>query len=342
MAEFGGDAAKADAVVAHFTDAGLEGLLGNPQTLELVARVAKAGPLPDTKARLFESAVELLRKEHRDSKVDLQSDKTTALDAAGAAFAALILTGSEALVVETAEPAEGEIPLGELAALPHAHKLELVLGSRLFATAGAANRFSYWHRRVGEYLGSRWLARQADTALKRKRLLALFQSHGVVPASLRGLHAWLAHHNPVLAPAAPLPYPMGLIEYGDADGLAPDQARLLLAALQRPGPAQSTVLRLAAIFAGRVSSRTPACSKPTSGRSSMIPRPNSGCGCSSSMRSRTRPSPRSCGPTYAASCSILIPSLRTAGARVRCARGARRRGLAVDSANLAQRGGRRR
>jgi hypothetical protein len=233
VAELGGDAAKADAVVAHFADANLEGLLGNPQTLELVARVAKAGPLPDTKSRLFERSVELLRNEHRDSKTALQSDKTTALDAAGAAFAALILTGSDALTVETAEPAEGEIPLGEVAALPRAHQVASVLGSRLFGTAGGANRFSYWHRRIGEYLGSRWLARQADTALKRRRLLALFQSHGVVPASLRGLHAWLAHHDPVLAPAVIAADPMGLIEYGDADGLAPDQARLLLAALQR-------------------------------------------------------------------------------------------------------------
>lgn len=233
VAEFGGDTAEADAVVSHFTNATLKGLLGNPQTLELVARVAKAGPLPNTKARLFESAVELLRQEHRDTKADLQSDKTTALDAAGAAFAALILTGSDALVVETAEPAEDEISLNEVAALPHAHKLGSALSSRLFAAAGAANRFSYWHRRIGEYLGSRWLARQADTGLKRKRLLALFQSYGVVPASLRGLHAWLAHHSPALAPSVISADPMGVVEYGDADELTPNQARLLLASLQR-------------------------------------------------------------------------------------------------------------
>lgn len=230
VAEFGGEADKADAVVAHFTT--LEGLLGNPQTLELVARVAKAGPLPHTKARLFESAVELLRKEHRDTKVDLQLDKTTALDAAGAAFATLILTGSDAVVIETAEPAEDEIPLSEATALPHALKLGSVLGSRLFATAGAANRFSYWHRRIGEYLGSRWLARQADTAMKRKRLLSLFQSYGLVPASLRGVHAWLAHHDPALAASVIAADPMGVIEYGDADELATGHARLLLDALQ--------------------------------------------------------------------------------------------------------------
>lgn len=231
-AELGGDVARADAVIMHFTGAKLTGMLGNPQTLELVARVAREGTLPNTKARLFQRAVELLRKEHRDSKAELQPNESTALDAAGAAFAALILTGSDAIVVETAEPAADEIPLNEIAALPGAQELEAVLGSRLFGTAGPANRFTYWHRRIGEYLGSRWLARQADSALKRRRLLALFQSNGVIPASLRGLHAWLAHHDPALAPAVIDADPMGVIEYGDADELDAEQARLLLKALQ--------------------------------------------------------------------------------------------------------------
>jgi len=233
VAELDGDGTRADSVVAHFTHAKLAGLLGNPQTLELAARVARDDQLPHTKAQLFKRAVELLRKEHRDSKADLQPNEATALEAAGAAFAAVILTGSEAIVVETAQPAEGEIPLSEIVALPGAEKLAAVLGSRLFRTAGSANRFSYWHRRIGEYLGSRWLARQADTALKRKRLLALFQSNGVVPASLRGLHAWLAHHNPALAPAVIDADPMGVIEYGDADELDAGQARLLLRSLQK-------------------------------------------------------------------------------------------------------------
>ncbi|MFX7942086.1 hypothetical protein ABTK32_19460, partial [Acinetobacter baumannii] len=74
-----------------------------------------------------------------------------------------------------------------------------VLGTRLFATVGAASRFSYCHRRIGEYLGARWLAKQCSTVLKRKRLLALFHSHDVVPSSLRGLHAWLATHHGDLA-----------------------------------------------------------------------------------------------------------------------------------------------
>ena len=226
-----GDVARAEAVAAHFTELNLAGLLGNPQTLEMVAHVAKAGLLPTTKASLFGRAVKLLCQEHDDKKADLQPDETTALDAAGAAFAALILTGGEALVVQTAYPSEDEIPLKEVIALPGAHRLEAVLGSRLIG--GSANRFSYSHRRVGEYLGSRWLARQADTLMKRRRLLALFQSHGIVPASLRGLHAWLAYHDTELAPEIIAADPMGLIEYGDADELSPAHARLLLTALRK-------------------------------------------------------------------------------------------------------------
>jgi len=232
-AELDGDIGRARVVMSHFTNVGLDGLLANPQTLELVARVAKAGDLPNTKAQLFEKAVELLRKEHRDSKADLQPDEASALDAAGAAFAALVLTGSEAITVETAQPAEGEIPLGEVAALPGAERLQAVLGSRLFGTATASNRFSYWHRRIGEYLGGRWLAQKADTAMKRRRLLSLFQSYNVVPASIRGLHAWLAYHDSALAPEILATDPMGVIEYGDADALDTVQAGLLLDSLER-------------------------------------------------------------------------------------------------------------
>ena len=232
VAEFADDVSKADAVIRHFHEANLDGLLNNPQTLKMVATVARKGALPSGRAELFGRAVEELRKEHRDDRADLQLDEATALDAAGAAFASLILTGSDALISQEANPGEDEIPLAEAAALPGGRRLDKILGSRLFATAGAADRFSYWHRSIGEYLGSRWLARQANTVLKRKRLLALFQSHGAVPASLRGLHAWLAHHDPRLAAAVIAADPMAVIEYGEADVLDATRAGQLLAALQ--------------------------------------------------------------------------------------------------------------
>lgn len=221
----------AKVVIGHFNARGLNDLLGNPQTLELIAQVAGSGKLPDTRGELFERAIEVLRIEHRDAKADSQPAREVGLDAAGAAFAGLILTGSEAIVrVSAANIAEGELLLADISRLPGGAIVETMLGTRLFKADGA-DRFTYLHRRVGEYLGARWLAKQANTPHKRRRLLSLFHCHGLVPSSLRGIHAWLAL-DPNLTKAVIAADPMGLIEYGDADELTVDQARSLISVLE--------------------------------------------------------------------------------------------------------------
>ncbi|MBN6713646.1 hypothetical protein JSY17_06530 [Pseudomonas capsici] len=221
----------AKTVIEHFDARGLNGLLGNPQTLELIARIAGAGRLPETRGELFESAIEVLRVEHRDTKAGDQPAREIGLDAAGAAFAGLILTGSEAIVrISVANAAEGELQLADISRLPGGDSMETMFGTRLFKAEGA-DRFTYLHRRVGEYLGAQWLAKQANTRDKRKRLLSLFHSHGLVPSSLRGIHAWLAL-DPALTKAVIAADPMGLIEYGDAGELTADQARSLIHSLE--------------------------------------------------------------------------------------------------------------
>ncbi|WP_253280009.1 NACHT domain-containing protein [Pseudomonas chlororaphis] len=223
--------ATAKNVIEHFNARGLNGLLGNPQTLELIARVAGSGKLPETRSELFERAIEVLRVEHRDTKARSQPGRETGLDAAGAAFAGLILTGSEAIVrVSAANVAEGELQLSDISLLPGGDVVEAMFGTRLFKADGV-DRFTYLHRRVGEYLGAQWLAKQANTPQKRRRLLSLFHSHGLVPSSLRGIHAWLAL-DPALTNAVIAADPMGLIEYGDADELTADQALLLVSSLE--------------------------------------------------------------------------------------------------------------
>lgn len=221
----------ANVVVEHFVSRGLEGLLGNPQTLELIAQVAGTGKLPETRSELYGRAIEILRVEHRDAKADDQLAQETGLDAVGAAFAGLILTGSETIVRSSAaNTAEGELQLADAVCLPGGAHIKAMLGTRLFKADGA-DRFSYTHRRLGEYLGARWLAKHADTPHKRRRLFSLFHCYGLVPASLRGIHAWLAR-DPALAHAVIAADPMGVIEYGDADDLTVDQARSLISALE--------------------------------------------------------------------------------------------------------------
>lgn len=223
---------RAQEVTRHFVERGLGELLGNPQTLNLIARVAQSGSLPGTRSQLFEEAVEVLRVEHRDLKAGRQIPQEAGLSAAGAAFAGLILTGNEVITRKAAaNVVDGEIPLVELSQLPNGADVPLMLDTRLFRAEGS-DRFGYLHRRVGEFLGARWLASIARNKRLRRRLLSVFHRHGLVPASLRGIHAWLAR-DPDLAEAVIAADPMGLIEYGDADDLTVEQARWLLKSLER-------------------------------------------------------------------------------------------------------------
>lgn len=219
---------RADEVFRHFDSLGLGGLLGNPQTLEMILKVVSQGALPGTKAELFERATYLLALEHRTTKAGYRSSGTSGLDSAGAAFAALVLTSSGA--ISTADALVDELRVADIERLPDALAVTEMLDSRLFRAVGS-DRFSYWHRRIGEFLAASWLSKQANTGRKRRRLLSLFHSHGLVPASLRGVHAWLAK-DPALASAVIHADPMGVIEYGGADCLSAQQGRWLIKALE--------------------------------------------------------------------------------------------------------------
>lgn len=231
LAQTLGPERAADAVT-DLEDQGLGGLWSNPQTLDLVRRVLEHGSLPRSRGHLFEQATKLLRREHRATK---QASRLSAksevdvLDAAGAAFAVLVLTGAEAISLQV-DPETTDLALAEVADLPRAGALADVLDSRLFS-APQGDRFTYAHRAIGEFLGARWLARTADTARKRRRLLSLFNTETMTPVSLRGLHAWLAWHSPELASDVIGHDPMGVVQYGDADNLAVPQGRQLLDAL---------------------------------------------------------------------------------------------------------------
>lgn len=230
--EFNFSKERAKEIIDHFIDRGLKELLGNPQTLSFIAAVAKKGNLPESITQLFEQAIELLIIEHSEFKAEGQLPSAIALDAAGAVFASLILTGNEAISRKTiANIIDGELPISEIKLLPDTEKIEFILGSRLFRSNGI-ERFSYLHRRIGEFLGAKWLLKQANTDRKRKRLLSLFHSYEFVPTNLRGLHSWLMNDS-ALASAIIKKDPIGILEYGDVDSLTMDQAKILLDSIYR-------------------------------------------------------------------------------------------------------------
>ena len=225
---------RAEGVAKYLEAHGLDGLWSNPQTLELVEQVAREERLPSSKGELFNEAAKLLSREHREEKAAAGLSalpRDLILNAAGAVFAALILTGREA-VSTRAMPASHDLALAEIVGLTNGAPIDVILGSRLFA-ALESDRFTYTHRAIGEFLGARWLAECGDSARKRERILQLFNANALVPASLRGMFAWLAWHGAEIGLAVIAADPMAVVQYGDADRLSVTQARELIEALGR-------------------------------------------------------------------------------------------------------------
>lgn len=235
--------ADADHVLDHLDEHKLSELYRNPLTLGLMGRVAETDTqLPASRGALFMRVCVLIWPEHDRDRQDIglaQLTEEEALDAAGAIAAALLFAGAEAVsMVGAAQMQEGDLQLAALTGLPGAAAAKAVFSSNLFVGMGLA-RAKPIHRVIAEFLGARWLAKQASSPRTQRRLLAQFQGGGAVPASLRGLHAWLAYHGPALAERVIAADPFGLLRYGETSDLSPSQADRLfegLAALAEDDP----------------------------------------------------------------------------------------------------------
>ncbi|MCG4256748.1 NACHT domain-containing protein [Acetobacter senegalensis] len=225
----------ADRVLTHLTNHSLEELYGNPLMLTLVGQVAETDTLlPLTQAGLLERVCELIWPEHdsdRPYKGLAELTKEDAFNATGAIAAALLFAGSEAAsAAGAAQVQQGDIQLAELAKLPEAKAAQIIFSSKLFHSVGAS-RAKLVHRVIAEFLGARWLAQQAKTPRLQRRLLAQLHGRSGVPASLRGLHAWLAYHNDEMASSIIDADPYGLLRYGEISALKPSLAEELFQAL---------------------------------------------------------------------------------------------------------------
>jgi hypothetical protein len=227
---------RARETISGLTQRGLNTLFGNPLMLKLVAQLAEQnGNLPETRAHLFAGACDRLWAEQNPLNQTTalgQLGRVAALDAAGAASAALLLTGSEAVSREvTGHLQVGDLRVADIKNLPEAEAIDTVLGSLLFQRPGGQDRFAPIHRTIAEYLGARWLAARATPATAG-RIMALLTYNGGVPASLRGMHAWLAHFSPLLALQVIQNDCYGVLRYGDADGLNVTEGSAMLDALK--------------------------------------------------------------------------------------------------------------
>ena len=215
----------------------LEGLLGNPQNLNMLAEAARDGwrdSLAETYAFACQRLAEEPNRDHRDAWRQTSVPTDEVLNAAGYVCALQLLAGI-AGVTANPDAADADHPdLGTIG-VARTSALHRALASRLFQSHAHEERREPAHRSIAEYLGARFLARRIEReGLPPGRVLALMSAEdaGIV-ADLRGLHAWLAALCPSVRHALIENDPLGIVLYGDIRGFGMADQRHLLTALAR-------------------------------------------------------------------------------------------------------------
>jgi hypothetical protein len=224
-------------VLSHLDNHSIDDLYANPLMLSLLGRVAKASArLPATRASLLEQVCRLIWPEHDEERQERNHDTITeeeALSAAGAIMAAMLFAGADVVSnASTNHLQDGEISLADVGKLPGAEKVQHIFASKLFVNVGTGKARPI-HRIIAEYLGARWIAAHTVNGRLRRRLLASILESGAIPASLRGLHAWLAYHSEPLALDIIRTDPFGVLRYGETSALSASHAFALFDSLEQ-------------------------------------------------------------------------------------------------------------
>lgn len=231
------DVADPRAFVRNAERLGLDGLLGNPQTLKvLAAAVGDDGQWPETRAEAYQLACEKLavepNKEHAAAKRKSWPNIPSLLDAAGY-LSAIYLCSNRSEIRLTANDEDNDaLALNEIA---NAQNLPLpeCLETNLFVSTGE-NAALPAHRSIAEYLGAKYLAQRIADGVSVGRVLALLTgADGGVITSLRGLHAWLAACSSTARSRLIEVDPLGVLLYGDAKAFVVSEKNLLLRCLHR-------------------------------------------------------------------------------------------------------------
>ncbi len=212
-------------------------LLRNPQYLLLLLKAVKNEGWPDTRLKLYESASLELVKENPDSlHPSINKNRPSPeklIEAAGFVFAQLLLSGKGSVQLDGQE--NEECPkISELASEGISNEIiQSALSTKLFRLRGQ-NLLEPCHRTVAEFLGAKWLANAMRSQLSFRRLESiLYGSNHIVPAALRGLHAWIATLNSTVSETFIERDPYGFFRYGDPSVLTIPQSQTLLGSLEK-------------------------------------------------------------------------------------------------------------
>ena len=224
-----------DAFLREAGDRGLEGLLHNPQTLELLLKAFGATrQWPANRRETFQKGIERLAQEPNDEhQIGSPGIPLGAiLHAAGWISAVHLLSGAARHCLSEHDAQSGDVALTtyrqELRAAADA-----ALRTRLFTALGE-RRFEPVHANIAAFLAARTLADVVNDGLSQGRVLALLAGEdGAPPTALRGLVAWLAVLSPELRKTLIERDPVAVLMYGDVRDFSPEEKTLVLDEIAR-------------------------------------------------------------------------------------------------------------
>lgn len=244
---------NAEAFIEKAVQLGIDGLLANPQTLDLlVAAVSGRNTWPRSRLETFESACQEMAREHNEEHriADIMTDDPDLLlDSAGRLSALLLISGSTG-IARHRDQVNADFAALDRCEYYQPEFLKAALATKLFRTE-STDRFMPVHRHIAEYLGAKHLGRIIDggngppdrNGLPARRVISLLTGEdGTVVSELRGMSGWLAAHCAKARRDLIMRDPVGVGLYGDIQGFSVDDTIWLLDSLcQRPEELNSVI-----------------------------------------------------------------------------------------------------
>lgn len=222
--------------IAGARERGLEGLLGNPQNLKLLAQVVSDGRWPESRKETFEQACRLLvseeNKEHRAANPST-TDEDSVLETAGRLCAVQLLSGAAGYTLpDRADPDDDYPSVAEVGGTTGS-AARGALATRLFVGV-AEGKLAPEHRQVAEFLAARHISGLLDRGLPLARVQSLITGFdGEMLPSFGNFVSWLAVHNKPSRSRLGRLDPSGLIYAGHAQLYSVDEKQNLVRDLRR-------------------------------------------------------------------------------------------------------------
>lgn len=232
----------ADKFIEEATERGVDGLLTNPQSLDLVVKaVTGGGSWPESRLETFKQACRRMVLEHNEEHRAARESSPIAvqtptpeelLDAAGRLCAVQLLSSAAGYTSGLGQSSENYPAVDECDGI-NPNLLRFTRSTKLFR-GESNNRFAPVHRHIAEFLGARHIAGLIRGGLPARRIIALITGEdGIVVTGMRGLSAWLAALCQEARSALIERDPVGVGLYGDISRFSHDEKRTLLDSLSR-------------------------------------------------------------------------------------------------------------